>query len=386
MKVLKLILKNSLRHKLRTLLTIFGIAIAVIAFGILRTVVTAWYAGVEASAADRLITRQAVSFIFPLPYTYRDKIANVPGVEKVTFATWFSGVYIDKNQFFPRLAVDPETIFDVYPEWVLTKEEKETFIKERNSCIVGADIAKMYNLKIGNAMTLEGDIYPGEWQFIIRGIYQPRDKTTDGTGMFFHWEYVNERMKIESPTRAGNIGWYIVKISDPGKSAEISTQIDALFKNSNAETKTETERAFQQGFLASTSAIITAMNFMSFVIIGIIMLVLGNTMIMSARERTREYAVMKTLGFSAKHLTGLILGESMFISFLGGGLGLFLLFPLIEGFSQVIPKNFFPIFNLENITVVLAVSSAVLIGIVSAIFPIQKALRTKIVDGFRFVG
>lgn len=386
MKVLKLILKNSLRHKLRTLLTIFGIAIAVIAFGILRTVVTAWYAGVEASAADRLITRQAVSFIFPLPYTYKDKIAAVPGVETVTFATWFSGVYIDKNQFFPRLAVDPETIFDVYPEWILTKEEMEIFKKERNSCIVGADIAKMYNLKVGDAMTLEGDIYPGEWQFIIRGIYQPRDKTTDGTGMFFHWEYVNERMKIESPTRAGNIGWYIVKISDPGKSAEISTQIDALFKNSNAETKTETERAFQQGFLASTSAIITAMNFMSFVIIGIIMLVLGNTMIMSARERTREYAVMKTLGFSAKHLTGLILGESLFISFLGGGLGLFLLFPLIEGFSQVIPKNFFPIFNLENITVVLAVSSAVLIGIVSAIFPIQKALRTKIVDGFRFVG
>lgn len=386
MKVLKLILKNSLRHKLRTLLTIFGIAIAVIAFGILRTVVTAWYAGVEASAADRLITRQAVSFIFPLPYTYKDKIAAVPGVETVTFATWFSGVYIDKNQFFPRLAVDPETIFDVYPEWVLTKEEKEIFKKERNSCIVGADIAKMYNLKVGDAMTLEGDIYPGEWQFIIRGIYQPRDKTTDGTGMFFHWDYVNERMKIESPERAGDVGWYIVKINDPNNSAQISEQIDVLFKNSNAETKTETERAFQQGFLASTSAIITAMNFMSFVIIGIIMLVLGNTMIMSARERTREYAVMKTLGFSAKHLTGLILGESMFISFLGGGLGLFLLFPLIEGFSQVIPKNFFPIFNLENITVVLAVSSAVLIGIVSAIFPIQKALRTKIVDGFRFVG
>ncbi|KAB2846365.1 MAG: FtsX-like permease family protein [Melioribacteraceae bacterium] len=386
MKVLKLIFKNALRHKLRTLLTILGIAIAVIAFGILRTVVTAWYAGVEASAADRLITRQAVSFIFPLPYTYKEKIAAVPGVETVTFATWFQGVYIDKNQFFPRLAVDPGTIFDVYPEWVLTDEVKEVFKKERNSCIVGADIAKMYNLKVGDAMTLEGDIYPGEWQFILRGIYQPRDKTTDGTGMFFHWDYVNERMKIEAPARVGNVGWYIVKINDPNNSAQISEQIDALFKNSNAETKTETERAFQQGFLASTSAIITAMNFMSFVIIGIIMLVLGNTMIMSARERTREYAVMKTLGFSAKHLTGLILGESMFISFLGGGLGLFLLFPLIEGFSQVIPKNFFPIFNLENITVVLAVSSAVLIGIVSAIFPIQKALRTKIVDGFRFVG
>ena len=386
MKVIKLILKNTLRHKLRTFLTIMGIAIAVIAFGILRTVVTAWYAGVEASAANRLITRQAVSFIFPLPYTYRDKIAGVEGVEQVTFATWFQGVYIDKNQFFPRLAVDPETIFDVYPEWILTNDEIETFKKERNSCIIGEDIAQMYDLKKGDVMTLEGDIYPGEWQFVIRGIYKKRDKTVDGTGMFFHWDYVNERMRIDDPIRVGEVGWYIVQIKDPGKSAEISNRIDALFKNSNAETKTETERAFQQGFLASVSAIITAMNFMSFVIIGIIMLVLGNTMIMSARERTREYAVMKTLGFSARHLTWLILGESMFISILGGGVGLFLTFPIIEGFGQVIPKNIFPIFNLEEITVVLAALSALLIGVVSSIFPIQKAVRTKIVDGFRFVG
>jgi putative ABC transport system permease protein len=363
-----------------------GIAIAVIAFGILRTVVTAWYAGVEASAANRLITRQAVSFIFPLPYTYRDKIAAVDGVEQVTFAIWFQGVYIDKNQFFPRLAVDAETIFDVYPEWVLTNEEIETFKKERNSCIVGEDIAKMYNLKVGDVMTLEGDIYPGEWQFIIRGIYKKRDETVDGTGMFFHWNYINERMRIDSPGRVGDVGWYVVKISDPDKAAVISDEIDKLFKNSSAETKTETERAFQQSFLASTSAIITAMNFMSFVIIGIIMLVLGNTMIMSSRERTREYAVMKTLGFTGKHLTGLILGESMFISFLGGGVGMLLLFPIVEGMGQTIPRNIFPIFNLEEITIVFAVSSAILVGIIASIFPIQKAVSTKIVDGFRFVG
>lgn len=386
MKVFKLIFKNSLRHKLRTFLTILGISIAVVAFGILRTVVTAWHAGVDASAANRLITRQAVSFIFPLPYTYREKIANIPGVDQVTFANWFQGVYIDKNQFFPRLAVEAETFIDVYPEYLVSKNELNTFKKERNSCIVGADIAKQYNLKIGDLMTIEGDIYPGDWQFIIRGIYKPRDKTTDGTGMFFHWNYLNEKLEKDSPARAGDVGWYIIRISNPEKSAEISNKIDALFKNSNAETKTETERAFQQGFLASTSAIITAMNFMSFVIIGIIMLVLGNTMIMAARERTREYAVMKTIGFSAKHLVGLILGESVFISMLGGGVGLFLLFPVVEGFAQVIPKNFFPIFNLEPITVILAVSSALLIGIVSSIFPIQRALRTKIVDGFRFVG
>ncbi|MBZ0198541.1 MAG: FtsX-like permease family protein [Ignavibacteriaceae bacterium] len=386
MRVFKLIFKNALRHKLRTLLTILGIAIAVVAFGILRTVVTAWNAGVDASSANRLISRQAVSFIFPLPYNYRDKISRVPGVEQVAFANWFQGVYIDKNQFFPRLAVDAETMFDVYPEFILTKNELETFKKEKNSCVVGADIAKQYKLKLGDIMTIEGDIYPGQWQFVIRGIYKPRDNTTDGTGMYFHWDYLNDRLEADDPLRAGDVGWYIIKIKDPARSAEISEQIDAMFKNSNAETKTETERAFQQGFLASTSAIITAMNVLSFVIIGIIMLVLGNTMIMSARERTREYAVMKTLGFSAKHLTGLILGESLFISFLGSCAGLLLLFPLIDGFSTVIPKNFFPIFTLEPITIVLAVSAAIMIGIISSIFPIQKALRTKIVDGFRFVG
>ncbi len=386
MKILKLIIKNTLRHKLRTSLTILGIAVAVIAFGLLRTVVTAWSVGVEASSANRLMTRQAVSFIFPLPYTYRDKISSVPGVEEVTFANWFQGVYIDKNQFFARLAVDANTIFDVYPEFVLSPEEMTVFKKEKNSCVIGADLAKKYNLKIGDVMNIEGDIYPGRWDFVVRGIYKPKYKTTDATQMFFHWDYVDDRMREEAPVRAGDVGWYVVKISDPSRSAEISEKIDALFKNSPAETKTETERAFQQGFLASTSAIITSMNVLSFVIIGIIMLVLANTMIMSARERTREYAVFKTLGFSAKHLIGLIMGESMFIALLGGGIGLFLTFPLISGFAEFIPKGFFPVFQIEPVTIILAVSAAFIIGIVSAIFPIQRALSTRIVDGFRFVG
>src|SRR5512146_839790 len=311
MKVFKLIFKNTLRHKLRTTLTVLGIAIAVIAFGLLRTVVTAWSIGVEASSANRLITRQAVSFIFPLPYAYRDKIASVPGVEEVTFSNWFQGVYIDKNQFFARLAVDANTIFDVYPEFVLSPQELSVFKKEKNSCVIGIDIAKQYNLKIGDVMTIEGDIYPGRWEFVVRGIYKPKYKTTDATQMLFHWDYVDDRMREEAPVRAGDVGWYVVKLGDPSKSAEISEKIDALFKNSPAETKTETERAFQQGFLAATSAIITSMNVLSFVIIGIIMLVLANTMIMSARERTREYAVFKTLGFSAKHLVGLIMGASL---------------------------------------------------------------------------
>ena len=386
MKILKLIFKNTLRHKLRTFLTIFGIAIAVIAFGVLRTFVTAWYQGVEASAANRLIVRQAVSFIFPLPYSYREKILQVGDVTKVTFANWFGGVYIDQSNFFARLAVDPDTYFDVYNEFVGPNDQLETFKKERNTCVIGAEIAKKYNLKIGDVMTVDGDIYPGRWEFIVRGIYQPKFKSTDATQMLFHWDYVDERMKQEMPGRAGDVGWYVVMINNPAKASNVSNQIDALFKNSSAETKTETESAFQQGFIQASGAIITSMNFISFIIIGIIMLVLGNTMIMSARERTREYAVLKTLGFSGKHLAGIIMGESLMISLLGGIIGLFLTYPIVVGLGELIPRGVFPVFEIKTITLVLAASAALIIGIAAAIFPIQRALKTKIIDGFRFVG
>jgi len=386
MKVFKLMFKNALRHKLRTFLTILGIAIAVVAFGFLRTVVTAWYAGVEMSAANRLITRNSVSFIFPLPYAYLNRIQQIPGVETVSYANWFGGVYIDKTQFFPRMAVDPETIFDVYPEFVVPPDQLETFKKERNACVVGADLAKQYGFKIGDVVPIEGDIYPGKWEFVVRAIYQPRDKTVDGTQFYFHWQYVDERMKQEMPGRQGDVGWYIIKIDDPNQSAAISEQVDNLFKNSRAETKTETERAFQEGFIQGTSLIITLLNFISFVIIGIIMLVLGNTMIMSARERTKEYAVLKTIGFSAKHLLGLIAGESLVISALGGGLGLLLTYPLVGVFSLAVPKSWFPVFYVEPSTLILAGLSALFVGVIASLFPVQRAIRTSIVDGLRFVG
>ena len=386
MRILKLVVKNSLRHKLRTFLTIVGIAIAVTAFGLLRTVVTAWYVGVEASAANRLIARQAVSFIFPLPYAYRERINQVPEVEQVTFANWFGGVYIDKKQFFARLAIDAETFFDVYPELVVPQDQLEAFKKERNSCIIGAQLAQRYNLKIGDVMPIEGDIYPGRWEFVIRAIYSPRDKITDPSNMFFHWTYLDERMKQDMPSRAGDVGWYVIRIKNPSEAGRISEEIDKLFANSRAETKTETERAFQQGFLASASAILTAMNVMSFMIIGIILLVLGNTMVMSARERIREYAVLKTLGFSAWHLVALIGGESLLISLCGGAVGLAFTYPVVGAFEYALPKGWFPIFNVEAITLFLACASAVMVGVLASLFPIQRAVKTTIVDGLRFIG
>ena len=385
MKILKLIFANALRHKLRAFLTVAGIMIAVIAFGVLRTVVTVWDSSVDAAAANRLITRQAVSFLFPLPYAYKDKVKNVDGVKNVSFANWFGGIYKDPSNFFARLAVDPETIFIVMSEFLISEQELQTFKKERNSCVIGSAIAQKYNLKVGDQMVLDGDIFPGRWEFTVRGIYRPKFKNTDATQMLFHWDYVNERMKTESPTRAGDVGWYIVLIDDQNRSAEVSENIDALFRNSAAETKTETEKAFTQGFVSASGAIITAMNYVSFIIIGIIMLVLGNTMIMSARERTREYAVLKTLGFSAFHIVGLILGESMVIAVFGGVLGIILTYPIVGAFENLL-QGAFPFFFIEPITVILAMLSALLTGLLASWFPIHRALNTKIVDGFRFVG
>ena len=386
MELFKLLIRNTLRHKLRSLLTLVGIAVAVMAFALLRTVVTAWYAGVEASAANRLITRHAVSFVFPLPLAYRDRIAQVPGVNEVTYASWFSGVYIDKDQFFARLAVDSETFFDVYPEFLIERDQFETFKRERNACIIGIEIADRYNLEIGDIMLLEGDIFPGQWEFVVRGIYRPRDQTTDPASMMFHYRYLEERARQDSPERSGEIGWYIVRIDDPDSSAEVSQEIDKMFANSRAETKTETERAFQQSFLSAASAVITALNIMSFVIIGIILLVLANTMIMSARERTHEFAVLKALGFSAGQLFFLIAGEALILSILGSAVGLLVTVPAVEGFQAALPKGWFPVFYIKPETVIVGCVAALLVGLAASLIPLRRVLSTRIVEGLRHVG
>ncbi len=385
MKVLKLVYKNLLRHKLRTALTVLGIAVAVMAFGLLRTVVTAWYAGVESSSVNRLVTRHAVSFIFPLPIADQDQIAKVPGITDITHFTWFQGVYIDDQQFFPRVAVDPEKIFAIYPEFLITPEELAVFKKERNSCVIGEKTALKYNLKIGDMMSVRGDIYPGEWQFIVRGIYKPKDKATDATQMFFHYAYLDERMRQEAPSRAGQVGWYVMTVDNPDHAAEISAAVDALFANSRAETKTETEKAFQQSFVSLSGTIITSLKFISYVIIGIILLVLANTIVMTARERIREYAVLKVLGFTSFHISGLIFGESLFIAMLGGVTGIGLTFPVCRGFGEAM-SSFFPLFNVEPSTIALSLVFSVSVGVIAAMYPAVKSVQTKIVDGLRQIG
>ena len=387
MRVLKLVTKNLLRHKLRSFLTILGLAFAVFAFGFLRTIVTAWYAGVEASSSSRLITRHAVSFVYPLPLAYRDQIEKVPGVTSVSFAYWFQGTYKDNTfeNFFPRYAIDADAFLEMYPEFVIPPDELETFKKERNACIVGKKIFDKYGWKLGDVIPIEGDIFPGKWEFVIRGVYTGKDKTTDETQMFLQWAYVDESLKQTAPYRAGQVGWYAVQIANPNDAATVSASIDSLFANSSAKTKTETEKAFQQSFVSLSGAILTSLEVISYVIIGIILLVLANTIIMSARERVREYAVLKTLGFNAGHIVGLIAGESLIIAMIVGCLGIIFTFPMAAAVAAGFP-SMFPTFNVQASTIFLALAFSLLVGIAAAIFPAIRSARINIVDGLRQVG
>ncbi len=389
MKILKLVLKNALRHKLRTLLTAFGIAVAVIAYGLLSTIIDAYFVGVEAASNTRLITRNAVSLTFQLPLAYRDKMAQVPGVSSVSYGFWFGGTYKDPKNFFARFAVEPETLLDLYPEFILDQAERENFVKERGSCIVGRKLALKYGWQVGDRFQLTGDIFPGDWDFVIRGIYDGRDAATDETTMYFHWKYVDERMRQNSPGRAGQVGFYYVGVDDENRVIEISDAIDAMFDNSLAETLTETEKEFNLSFIGMVGTVITAVRIISIVVIAIILLVLANTMAMTARERISEYAVMKTIGFRPKHLVALIFGESISIAILGGVLGILLTMRAVAGFAVVLTDNlgsFFPVFELSGKTLALCVLAVFCVGFVAALFPTWQAVRIKIADGLRQVG
>ena len=388
MKVFKLIYKNALRHKLRSSLTILGIAVAVFAFGLIRTIINAWYAGVEASAQNRLVTRSAVSIVMDLPLSYREQISKVPGVQKVGVGNWFGGIYKDPRNFFAQFAID-DAYLEMYPEFIIPPEQKAQYLNERNACVAGRKLAERFGWKLGDPIRLTGTIFPGDWDFVIRGIYSGAEKSTDETAFFFHWDYLNERMSDEAPDRANYAGWYVVQIAGAADPAAISEAIDANFKNSFAETLTETERAFQQSFVAMSGTIILAMQIISVVVIFIILLVLANTMAMSARERLSEFAVLKTLGFRPFHIIGLISGESMMIAMLGFVVGCAIMIPAMQGIGNFISANlggFFPVFELKDQTILLALVAAMLVGLTAALFPTWRAVSMRIADGLRQIG
>lgn len=381
---LKLVFKNVFRAKLRSGLTILGLVIAILAFGLLQTVVRAWYAGADASSATRLITRNSISLTFNMPLYYRDKIRAVPGVSAVALSNWFGGIWKEPKNFFAQFAVDAPVFFSLYPEFVFKPEEYADFLRDRKGAAIGRQLADLYGFKVGDRLPLKSGIYPGDWDFTVRAIYDGRDDTTITRQMYFHYDYLNEQIKKVFPRRGDSTGVFVVGIKDASAAADVSRAIDAEFKNSLAETLTETEKAFSLGFVAMVETIVQAIRGVSYVVIAIIMAVAANTMAMTARERMGEYATLKAIGFKPGMVAALILGEAFALAFVGAGLGMLLTAPAVQAFHAA-ASSVFAKMPLVPETFWLQAACAVAVGLVAGLVPAVRAMRMPIVDGLRHV-
>jgi putative ABC transport system permease protein len=385
MDLLKLIFKNVFRHRLRTILTILALAMTMTAFCVLRTLVDAWYIGVEASSPNRLITRNKVSLVYMLPAAYGKRILQVEGVNGISGGLWYAGVYKDKKNFFPQFAISGLDYIDLYPEFLLSDAERKAFTQERRACIAGSKLAKRFGWKLGDVIPLQGTIFPGNLELVLAGIYRGVRPNVDQTALFFHLDYLNENFKKTSPDLADKVGWYVVRVKDPAQAAQVSRDIDHLFESSLAETLTETEKAFQMGFVAMTEAIVIAITVISFTVILIMLLVLANTMAMTARERTSEYAVFKALGFGPWFIYFLISGESMVISIMGGLLGIILCFPGVYVLHQGL-ESFLPVMHVNPSTIVAAAVASVVMGFLAGLPPTARIVRMPVADALRHMG
>ena len=381
---LKLVFLNAFRARLRAALTVLGLVIALVAFGLLQTVVNAWYAGADAASPTRLVTRNAISLVFPLPTFYRDRIRALEGVRGVAVSNWFGGIYQDERNFFPQFAVQVEDFFRMYPEFVFDPAEYQSLLRDRGGAAIGRQLAEQYGFKVGDRIPIRGTIYPGTWEFTVRAIYDGRSETTVTRQMYFHWEMVVERLKPRFPRLAERIGVFVVDVDGADRVADVSAAIDREFANSLAETLTETEKAFQLSFVAMLESILLIIRGVAYVVIVIILAVAANTMAMTARERLSEYATLKALGFGPPFVARLILAESLVVAFIGGVLGLLLTPVVAKLVHGAVPQ--FARFEVSPDTYLQQAVAALLVGVLAALVPMLRSANVKIVEGLRHVG
>jgi putative ABC transport system permease protein len=383
---LKLVVRNAFRARLRTLLTVLGLVIALAAFGLLQTVVRAWYAGADAASPTRLVTRNSISLVFPLPIYYRDKIRAIDGVRAVATSNWFGGVWRDERNFFAQFAVDAPQYFAMYPEFVFEPGQWQDFLRDRRGAAVGRQLADLYGFKVGDRLPLRGTIYPGNHEFTIRAIYEGRDEATITRQMYFHYDYLNEYLKARAARAANTVGVFVVDVADPARVADVARAIDGEFANSLAETLTETEKAFQLSFVAMVETIVQVISSVSYIVILIILAVAANTMAMTARERLAEYATLKALGFGPLFVARLILAESVVIAVTGGAIAIALTPAIAAGFFDSVGRTVFARFEVEPSTYLLQALAALALGLLAALVPMVRSARVRIVDGLRHVG
>ena len=376
-----LALRNAfLRNKTRALLTVLGTMVTAMAFVFLRTVLAAWYSSSDASAADRVVTRNAVSITQPLPLSYGDRILRVPGVTKVTFSNWFGGVYKDPKNFFAKFAIDAPTALDVFTIRFV-QGSKQDFLADRNSCIVGKQLAEKYGFKIGDTLPLQGDIYPGDWRFKVVGLVDAPDDDSVARTMYFHWQRLNEGLP---EGRKNIVGVFTITVADAKRSAEVVRQIDALFANSDNETHTETEKSFRLQFVQGSSAIIAALEVVSGVILVIMALILGNTLAMGLRERTPELGAMRAIGFLPKHVRAISVTEGALLGAVGGLLGVLVARPVLIGFGKALSSlGFLTGIGFKLGTALLTLLCAAVIGALASALPAWQAGRMQVVNALR---
>lgn len=387
MKFFFLFWSNLKRKKLRTSLTLLSVIVAFVLFGLLSALKLALGAGVNMADANRLIVRHRVSFIQLLPYSYQPRIARIPGVTLVSLQLWFGGVYKDPKNQLGTFPVEPEAFLAMNPEISLPEGQKQAWLKTRTGAIVGRGLATRFDWKVGDRIPLTSPIWPnksgGAWEFDVVGIYDAAKKTADTSSLLFRYDYFDEARTYGQ----GQIGWYQVRVDTPTNAAEIAKAIDTEFANSSAETKAETEGAMFQGFAQQIGDIGTIVSLIVAAVFFTILLVTGNTMAQSVRERTQELAVLKAVGFSNRLVLGVVLGESLFVTLLGGLTGLFFGWSMVSGLGQVsFIQTYFPLFFIPTQDLLLGAVFALALGLVAGILPALQAMRLRVADALRREG
>jgi putative ABC transport system permease protein len=378
--------RNTLRNKLRTALTVLAVATAVIAFVMLRTVLASWNVGVDYAAKDRISTRNKVSLALPLPKKYIDVVRAVSGVKQTCYANWFAGKNPkDESFFFASIAIDASCL-DVFDEVVVDPAERQAWLADRQGAILGELLAKKLGVKVGDRVTLTGTIYPGDWQFDVSGIYRATRKSFDRSQLMFHWDYLNDSIPER---RRDQIGWITTRVDDPSRGPAICAEIDRTFDERDVQTMTMTERAASLSSLATLSAVLTTIDIISAAILVIMMMILGNTIAMGVRERTREYGALRAIGFGPLHIAAFVLGEAIMIGLVSSVVGAALSYPIVElGMGRFLEENvatLFPYFQIEPSTLAAATLLAVGLSVAAALPPAYQASKLSVVEALRFV-
>ena len=379
MRFFPLILKNCWRNRRRTLLTVASIGVSMCLLGVMIAMFHALYlSDATPEQALRLVTRNRVSLTFTIPESYGSRIKQVPGVRDYLIEDWFGGTYIDQQHFFAHFAVDTDKLFTIYPEFKIPEDQRRAFERERTACVVGRDLVDKYHFKLGDKIHLVGDIYPGDFEFTVRGIF---DSPLPSQAMYISREYLEQSLPER---RRGEAGTFVILLDSPDSATRVADTIDSEFHNSTAQTKTESEQAYLLSFASMLGNVKVFLIGISAAVMFTILLVSANTMAMSVRERVREVGVLKTLGFTPATILSLIVGEAVAISLVGGGVGLLLSMMLTSGVGKSPVGMFLPSVPVFQPAVAAAcVSTAGAIGLISALVPAVGASRMSIVAALR---